>query len=112
RNANRRPRLIATVHQSLGAAQMTTAASLIPLSQAPGDNPQDVARMLKTLLASVDGMVYRRRLDADWTMEFVSSGCMRVTGHHPGDLLFNNRIAYGDLVIAEDRSWVHEAITC
>ena len=68
--------------------------------------------MLKTLLASADGMVYRRRLDADWTMEFVSSGCLRVTGHHPGDLLFNNRIAYGDLVTVEDRLWVHEAITC
>jgi diguanylate cyclase (GGDEF)-like protein/PAS domain S-box-containing protein len=68
--------------------------------------------MLKTLLASVDGMVYRRRLDPEWTMEFVSSGCLRVTGHHPGDLLFNNRVGYGELVIAEDRMWVHEAITC
>jgi diguanylate cyclase (GGDEF)-like protein/PAS domain S-box-containing protein len=68
--------------------------------------------MLKTLLANVDGMVYRRRLDGEWTMEFVSSGCIRITGHHPGDLLFNNRIAYGDLVIAEDRLWVREAITC
>jgi len=91
---------------------MSTAATLISLPQAPGENPQDVARMLKTLLASVDGMVYRRRLDPDWTMEFVSSGCLRVTGLHPGDLLFNNRIAYGDVVIAEDRLWVREAITC
>jgi len=92
---------------------MTTAASIIPLPQSAGtDNPQDVARMLRTLLASVDGMVYRRRLDPDWTMEFVSSGCVRVTGHHPGDLLFNNRVAYGELVIAEDRMWVREAISC
>jgi len=68
--------------------------------------------MLRTLLASVDGMVYRRRLDPDWTMEFVSSGCLRVTGHHPGDLLFNNQVAYGELVIPEDRMWVREAITC
>ena len=68
--------------------------------------------MLRTLLATVDGMVYRRRLDPDWTMEFVSSGCLRVTGHHPGDLLFNNRAAYGELVIPEDRLWVREAIAC
>jgi diguanylate cyclase (GGDEF)-like protein/PAS domain S-box-containing protein len=91
---------------------MSTAATLISLPQAPGEHPQDVARMLKTLLASVDGMVYRRRLDPAWTMEFVSSGCLRVTGLHPGDLLFNNRIAYGDVVVAEDRLWVREAITC
>jgi diguanylate cyclase (GGDEF)-like protein/PAS domain S-box-containing protein len=79
----------------------------------PGtESIQDGVRMLKTLLATVDGMVYRRRLDPEWTMEFVSSGCQRVTGHHPGDLLFNNRVPYGDLVIPEDRLWVREAITC
>ena len=92
---------------------MTKALSVMPLPAVSGnDSPQDNARMLKTLLTTVDGMVYRRRLDTDWTMEFVSSGCLRVTGLHPGDLLFNNRVAYGELVIPEDRLWVREAITC
>ena len=92
---------------------MTKALSVTPLPAVSGtDSAQDNARMLKTLLATVDGMVYRRRLDPDWTMEFVSSGCLRVTGRHPGDLLFNNCVAYGDLVIPEDRLWVREAITC
>jgi PAS domain S-box-containing protein len=68
--------------------------------------------MLKTLLATVDGMIYRRRFDSDWTMEFVSGGCFQVTGHPPGDLLFNNRIGYADLMLPEDRLWVREAITC
>src|SRR5256885_17251184 len=90
---------------------MNTARSLRPVVSGT-DNAQDDARMLKTLLATVDGMVYRRRLDPDWTMEFVSSGCLRVTGHHPGDLLFNNRITYGELVIPEDRLWVRQTITC
>jgi diguanylate cyclase (GGDEF)-like protein/PAS domain S-box-containing protein len=68
--------------------------------------------MLKTLLANVDGMVYRRRLDADWTMEFVSQGCLRVTGHPPADILLNKRIAYDDLTLPDDRLWVREAIRC
>jgi diguanylate cyclase (GGDEF)-like protein/PAS domain S-box-containing protein len=69
--------------------------------------------MLRTLLATVDGMVYRRRLGAECsTLEFVSGGCLRVTGHQPGDLLFNNRIAYSDLVICDDRMWVREAVIC
>jgi diguanylate cyclase (GGDEF)-like protein/PAS domain S-box-containing protein len=92
---------------------MTTARPLRPLAAVSGTEiVQDDTKMLKTLLATVDGMVYRRRLDSEWTMEFVSSGCLRVTGHHPGDLLFNNRLTYADLVVPEDRLWVREAITC
>jgi diguanylate cyclase (GGDEF)-like protein/PAS domain S-box-containing protein len=92
---------------------MTKTLSVMPLPAVSGtDSAQDNARMLKTLLATVDGMVYRRRLDTEWTMELVSGGCVRVTGHHPDDLLLNNRIAYGDLVIPEDRLWVREAINC
>ncbi len=92
---------------------MNTAPSVIPLPAASGtDDAQGDARMLKTLLATVDGMVYRRRLDEQWTMELLSSGCLEVTGHRATDLLFNDRIAYADLVIPEDRLWVREATRC
>jgi len=82
-----------------------------PAVPAP-ESALDNARMLKTLLANVDGMVYRRRLDANWTMEFVSQGCLRVTGYPSTDILFNERIAYDDLTLPDDRLWVREAIRC
>jgi diguanylate cyclase (GGDEF)-like protein/PAS domain S-box-containing protein len=92
---------------------MTTARPI--KTQLPVPAPEtalDNARMLKTLLANVDGMVYRRRLDADWTMEFVSQGCLRVTGHPPADILLNKHITYDDLTVPDDRLWVREAIRC
>ena len=96
---------------------MNTARPLKPHPTLPAPDPTvptppDNARMLKTLLANVDGMVYRRRLDADWTMEFVSQGCLRMTGHQAADILFNKRIAYDALTLPDDRLWVREAIRC
>src|SRR6202012_2257238 len=81
-----------------------------PVADQAAPVPLDNARMLNTLLANVDGMVYRRRLDAEWTMEFVSQGCLRVTGHQPADILHNERVAYDDLTLPDDRLWVREAI--
>ena len=80
---------------------MSTARPLQPKpAVSASDTTLDNARMLKTLLANVDGMVYRRRLDSAWTMEFVSPGCLRVTGYPPPDLLYNKRIAYENIIWA------------
>jgi diguanylate cyclase (GGDEF)-like protein/PAS domain S-box-containing protein len=70
----------------------------------------DTARVLETLLGNLEGMVYRCRNDAHWTMEFVSDGCARVTGYSPQDLLLNDRLSYEELTHPEDRGRVRQAI--
>src|SRR4051812_7118771 len=76
----------------------------------PSPRPHETGRMLQTLLGNLDGMVYRCRDDENWTMEFVSEGCMRVTGYTPDDLLLNGRISYEEITHPEDRDRVRRTI--
>jgi diguanylate cyclase (GGDEF)-like protein/PAS domain S-box-containing protein len=85
---------------------MSTAAP----SKSDLDSPEADARMLKTLLGNIEGMVYRCRNDAYWTMEFVSEGSFWLTGYPPADLLMNRRVRFESIVHADDRMWVHEAV--
>ncbi|MET0660365.1 MAG: EAL domain-containing protein [Steroidobacteraceae bacterium] len=70
----------------------------------------DTARMLKTLLGNLDGMVYRCRDDEHWTMEFISDGCRRLTGYNIDDLLHNRRLSYNALTHPDDRERVRREI--
>ncbi|HEY8537394.1 MAG TPA: PAS domain-containing protein, partial [Steroidobacteraceae bacterium] len=68
----------------------------------------DTARMFKTLLSNLEGMVYRCRSADAWTMEFISEGCRRVTGYEPNDLLMSKRLTYESIVHPDDRQRVRE----
>ena len=85
------------------------------VEQAPGFDAgsisEDTARMLRTLLGNLDGMIYRCRDDAAWTMEFISDGCRRLTGYDPDDLKLNNRVSYESITHPEDRARVREEIS-
>ncbi|MDY6944945.1 MAG: EAL domain-containing protein [Pseudomonadota bacterium] len=70
----------------------------------------ETARMLRTLLGNLDGMVYRCRDDAEWTMEFVSEGVRRLTGYDAADLLLNKRVSYEQLTYPDDRARVRREI--
>ncbi len=60
-------------------------------------------RKLFTLMSNLPGMAYRCANDERWTMEFVSDGCMALTGYHPAELVANRTVAYEDIIDASDR---------
>jgi PAS domain-containing protein len=50
------------------------------------------------ILSHLPGMAYRCRFDPDWTMEFVSEGCVALTGYRPDELIGNRVISFGSVI--------------
>ncbi|MGI6702798.1 MAG: HD domain-containing phosphohydrolase [Clostridia bacterium] len=65
-------------------------------------------RSKAVLLSNLPGMAYRCKYDRDWTMQFVSDGCYRLTGYHPESLLGNKEISYNALIQPEYREAIWE----
>jgi diguanylate cyclase (GGDEF)-like protein/PAS domain S-box-containing protein len=70
----------------------------------------DSSRILDTLVNNLDGMVYRCRVDSDWTMLFVSHGCLELTGYAPEKLVESKHVSYEEITHVEDRSRVRQEI--
>ena len=71
----------------------------------------DPIRVLDTLMANLNGMAYRCRLDKQWTMRFVSQGCLVLTGYAPAALVDNQQVSWEEITLGEDRLRVREEIS-
>ena len=67
-------------------------------------------RQLGALLHNLPGMAYRRRHDQGWTMEFLSEGCLDLTGHRPEEFLGAEGRSYRALLHAHDVDMVEQRI--
>jgi PAS domain S-box-containing protein len=67
-------------------------------------------RAMSALLSNLPGLACRCRCDGNWTMLFVSEGCVELTGYLPGDLLHNRRISYEQIIHPEDRGMVRAKV--
>jgi len=67
-------------------------------------------RWTRTLMSNLPGMVYRCKNDREWSMEFISDGCFKLTGYHADELVDNLKASYGSLILSEDRTRVWEEV--
>lgn len=72
--------------------------------------PEEATRMLQNLLGNLPGMAYRCKYDKTYTMMYLSPVCLQLTGYDPEELILNQMISYGDLILKEDRQLVWEAV--
>jgi PAS domain S-box-containing protein len=63
---------------------------------------------LSHLISNLPGMVYRCALDKNYTMEFMSDACLRMTGYRPDDFVGNKTISYNELILPEYRELIWE----
>lgn len=88
------------------ATGLCGTAHALPHRRSPEDLLRASGSALNTLLANVPGMAYRGRNDPDWTMDFVSDGCLDLTGYEAHELIGNACTSFGQLVHPEDREFV------
>ncbi|MFH1853412.1 MAG: PAS domain S-box protein, partial [Candidatus Neomarinimicrobiota bacterium] len=89
-----------------GQEQILAIVRDISSRKSAEESLKESERRLFTLMTNLPGMAYRCRNDADWTMEFVSSGCRELTGYGSADFINNRRIAYNDIIHPADREAV------
>jgi len=63
-------------------------------------------RSSMSLLGSMPGQIYRGRNYGDGTMEFVSVGCLQLTGYPSERLVDNHESTYNSLILAQDADYV------
>jgi len=64
----------------------------------------------QSLVNNIPGITYRCKIDANWTMLFLSSNVDTVSGYSAREILNNNEISYGQLIYKEDREKVRKAV--
>ena len=67
-------------------------------------------RNLENLTANLPGMLYRCRNDRDWTMEYVSEGCVALTGFRPEDIVRNRKTTWANVIHPDDRDRIWDEV--
>ncbi len=69
------------------------------------------SRQLDALISNLPGMVFHSRYDNGWQMEFVSEGCIQLTGYDPDVFLDHQDSHYTLMTAPKDQAWIKKALT-
>ena len=61
-------------------------------------NLYESERSKAAILYNLPGLAYRCSYDRNWTMQFVSEGCYKLTGYKLENLLYNKDISFNNLI--------------
>jgi len=65
---------------------------------------------MKILLSNLPGLAYRCKNAPGWPMEFISEGCLQLTGYQPEDFINSEKFQFGDIIHPDDQQYVHDTI--
>ncbi|MDV6237792.1 PAS domain S-box protein [Leptospira ellisii] len=69
-------------------------------------------RQISTIISNISGIVYRCKNDPPrWTMEYISEGCLQLTGYSPEELIEGKTLDFGDIILPEDRAEVESGVS-
>jgi diguanylate cyclase (GGDEF)-like protein/PAS domain S-box-containing protein len=74
------------------------------------DNIVNNISYVSNLINNLPGIAYHCRNDQDWTMEFISDECWKLTGYSSAELIENNKCSYSNLIHKEDLDYVWNSI--
>jgi PAS domain S-box-containing protein len=117
-----------SLHPGLWAVMgvgLTAAAVLVPLGlrlprmirrqmdevEALNDALRLSEKRYRALVDHLDGIVYRCRLDADWTMLYMSPQARAITGYPVEEFLENQVRSFASIIHEEDRVHVERVVT-
>ena len=64
----------------------------------------------QSLVMNIPGITYRCKMDADWTMLFLSKQIDTITGYNADEIIHSNEYSYGKLIHPEDQQLVIDAV--
>ncbi len=65
---------------------------------------------ISKVVDDLPGMIYRCKNNKNWTMEYLSEGCVRLTDYSPSELLHDDKRSWRDMIIPEDKKKVFDKV--